>query len=169
MSHGTFETIDGQPAVRFERRLPHPIAKVWRAVTEPDGLAHWFPSGVEVELQEGGRMHFVHADDAAPAADGTVLELEPERTFMFSWGSERLRFELEPTGDGCLFRLTHFLSTREQAARDAAGWHVCLDGLAAHLDGAAAGAPTSAPTAEWRRRYAEYQERGVPAGAPAPS
>jgi uncharacterized protein YndB with AHSA1/START domain len=137
-------------------------------VTQPGELAHWFPSGVEVELEEGGKMHFEHAEDMAPSAEGVVLALEPERTFMFTWGSERLRFDLEPTDDGCLLRLTHFLSTAEQAARDAAGWHVCLDGLSRHLDGAAAAAPTAEPTSQWRRYYAEYQERGVPAGAPVP-
>ena len=55
-----------------------------------------------------------------------------------------------------------------QAARDAAGWHVCLDRLGDHLDGAATAAPTAEPTGEWRRHYAEYQSRGVPAGAPVP-
>lgn len=168
MSHGTFETIDGRPAVRFERRLRHPVDQVWRAVTEPAELAHWFPSRVEVELKEGGDMHFVHADDAAPPADGTVLELDPERVFEFTWGSERLRIELAPADDGCQLTLTHFLSTREQAARDAAGWHVCLDRLGDHLDGAPATAPTGEPTGEWRRHYAEYEERGVPTGAPVP-
>jgi uncharacterized protein YndB with AHSA1/START domain len=168
MSHGTFETIDGRPAVRFERRLKHPVAKVWRAVTVPDELAHWFPSSVELQLEDGGRMHFEHAEDMAPSADGTVLELVPERTFEFTWGSERLRFELEPVDGGCLLRLTHFLSTREQAARDVAGWHVCLDRLSRHLDGEMATAPTADPTGEWRRHYEDYQERGVPAGAPVP-
>jgi uncharacterized protein YndB with AHSA1/START domain len=169
MSHGTFATVDGHPAVRFERRLQHPVEKVWRAVTEPAGLAHWFPAEVEVELEEGGRMHFVHGDGAAPPADGRVLELDPERAFEFTWGEERLRLELEPTDDGCLLRLTHFLSTREQAARDAAGWHVCLDGLARHLDGEPAAAPTSEATSEWRAHYDEYRSRGLPEGAPVPA
>jgi uncharacterized protein YndB with AHSA1/START domain len=31
--------IDGKPVLRFERVLAHPPAKVWRAVTEPDGCA----------------------------------------------------------------------------------------------------------------------------------
>ena len=29
--HGTYETLDGRPAVRFERRLEHPVDVVWRA------------------------------------------------------------------------------------------------------------------------------------------
>jgi len=36
MRHGTFETIDGRPAVRFERDLRHPVDAVWAAVTGRD-------------------------------------------------------------------------------------------------------------------------------------
>jgi hypothetical protein len=43
--HGTYETIDGRPAVCFERRLAHPVARVWTAITEPADLAQWFPDG----------------------------------------------------------------------------------------------------------------------------
>ncbi len=37
MMNGTLQTIDGRPALRFERRLDHSIERVWRAVTEPGG------------------------------------------------------------------------------------------------------------------------------------
>jgi Activator of Hsp90 ATPase homolog 1-like protein len=98
-----------------------------------------------------------------------VLELDPPRRLTFTWGEERLRFELEPVGeDRTRLRLTHFLSSREQAARDAAGWHVCLDRLADHLRGDVAQAPTSEATAEWREHYETYRRRGLPAGAPVP-
>jgi uncharacterized protein YndB with AHSA1/START domain len=39
---GRLETVDDRPALRFERRLNHPVARVWRAVTEPDELERWF-------------------------------------------------------------------------------------------------------------------------------
>jgi hypothetical protein len=36
---------DGERAVvRFERHLPHPPTKVWRALTEPEHLAGWHTS-----------------------------------------------------------------------------------------------------------------------------
>ena len=169
-THGSFVTVGGRPAVRFERRLAHGIDAVWRAVTQPDELAHWFPAAVEVELEAGGRMRFTHADGAAPPGEGEVLELEPPRRFAFTWGDERLSIELEPDGDdACRLTFTHVLSTREQAARDAAGWHVCLDRLADRLGGAAPQAPSAEPTAEWRAHYEAYQERGLPVGAPVPS
>jgi uncharacterized protein YndB with AHSA1/START domain len=169
-SHGSYTTVGGRPAVRFERRLSHPIDAVWRAVTEPEELAHWFPAAVELELRLGGRIHFTHTDGAAPPSAGEILELEPPRRLAFSWGDERLQIELAPDGDaGCRLTFTHVLSTREQAARDAAGWHVCLDRLRQRLDGDAADAPTAEPTSEWREHYAQYRQRGLPAGAPVPS
>jgi hypothetical protein len=54
------------------------------------------------------------------------------------------------------------------AAKTAAGWHLCLDALAARLDGRAAAAPSQGPTPEWRARYAEYEAAGLPAGAEVP-
>lgn len=38
--NGRQHTIDGRPALVFERYLAHPVERVWRAVTEPRELAH---------------------------------------------------------------------------------------------------------------------------------
>jgi len=166
--YGTYETIDGKPAVRFERRYAHPVEQVWRAVTEPAELAHWFPDPVEVDLREGGEMTFTPQHDGMQPMPGRVTELDPPRRFSFTWGDEHLHIELEPDGDGCRMRFTHVLSTREQAARDAAGWHVCLDRLEQLLAGHAGEAPGPEATSEWSEHYEAYQRRGVPAGAPVP-
>jgi uncharacterized protein YndB with AHSA1/START domain len=154
--HGTFKTIDDRPAVRFERRLAHPIDAVWRAVTEPEGLRNWFPGRVEID---GSKLRF---EDGGMSFDGEITELEPQRVFAFTWGTDALRIELEEAGDGCLMRLTHLLSSRDQAARDAAGWHVCLDRLRAALD------DDDAAPGEWREYYEEYERRGLPTGAQIP-
>jgi uncharacterized protein YndB with AHSA1/START domain len=42
--HGTYEIVDDRSALTFERRLSHSVERVWRAVTEPAELAHWFPA-----------------------------------------------------------------------------------------------------------------------------
>jgi uncharacterized protein YndB with AHSA1/START domain len=166
--YGTYETVDGRPAVRFERRLPYPMDAVWRAITDPAELEHWFPSAVSGDLREGGRLTFRFGDDLPPV-EGIVTEFEPPRRFAFSWGPDQLRFELEPTeGGGTLLRLTDVLTQRDEAARNAAGWHVCLDRLERCLGGEDTTAPASEPTDEWRHAYEEYQRRGVPAGAAIP-
>jgi uncharacterized protein YndB with AHSA1/START domain len=171
--HGNYETIDARPALRFERRVSHPVEAVWRALTEPDELARWFPSTVEVDLRVGGEMTFTFAEmpipDESSTMTGRVTDLDPPRLFAFYWGQDHLRFELEPAdgGTACVMRFTVLIDSKDKAARDAAGWHVCLDGLEQLLDGAAEGG-VHGVTQTWRQRYEEYLEQGLPAGAPIP-
>ena len=166
--HGTYETVDDRPALTFERRLAHPVERVWQAVTDPAELAHWFPSRVSGEIAPGGRLTFAFPDDDLPALEGEVIELEPPRRFAFTWGDDVLRIELDAVGDGCLLRFTCIFDERERAARDAAGWHVCLDLLEQYLGGTQTQAPGSEATLDWRELYEDYQRRGLPAGAPLP-
>jgi uncharacterized protein YndB with AHSA1/START domain len=120
--------IDGKPVLRFERVLAHPPAKVWRAVTEPDELAHWFPAAVAID---GRQMTFSFPDQVAT---GEVLESDPPKVFAFRWNTDVLRFELVPHERGCLLVFTHVLGDEHGAGRNAAGWDTCLAGLEARLD-----------------------------------
>src|SRR5881396_1365203 len=140
--YGTYEAVEGRDVLRFERRLGHPVEAVWRAVTEPAELEHWFPTTVEGDLRPGGRLRFDHRDGVHPPMEGEVTAIDPPRRFVFSWGGDQLELELElePVNGGkaCLLRFTVVLDQREKAARDATGWHVCLDRLQASLAGGAA-------------------------------
>lgn len=152
---GTLIEADGRWMLRFERRYTHPPARVWRMIIEPDLLARWFPARVEyTELKVGGALTFHFAAEDLKAAEdagvegvpavssGTILELVPERCFVFDWVGETVRFEIVPDGDGSLLRFTHvFDPDRAQAPRNAAGWHFCLDALGTEL----AGAPGPSP------------------------
>lgn len=55
---GTYLELDGRPAVRFRRTYPHPVERVWAAVTEPAELEAWFPSAVSMDPREGGTIEF---------------------------------------------------------------------------------------------------------------
>jgi uncharacterized protein YndB with AHSA1/START domain len=167
--HGTYETIDDQPMLRFERVLAHPVDEVWQALTDPAELAVWFPTHVEGDLEPGGRLTFTFPRGEAEPMTGEVLELDPPRRYVFTWGEDELRFELEPTSaaDGCVLRFDVVLGTRDKAARDAAGWHVCLDALRKLLDGAQAERPWASD--EWKAHYEAYTRHGLPTGAPVPS
>jgi uncharacterized protein YndB with AHSA1/START domain len=153
--YGTYETIDGRPAVRFERVYPQPVERVWRSVTEPEELAGWFPTTVEVDLREGGAMAFTFPGGEMEPMEGSVVELDPPRVFAFLWGAELLRFELAEEGGGCRLTLTHVISNADEAARNAAGWHACLDKLAG-------------TKSDWQPLYEEYVRRGLPSGAAIP-
>lgn len=132
MTADQFLTVDGRPTVRIQRRYAHPIDKVWKAVTTPEHLAQWFPSPVEIELRPGGGMRFA-AFTGTAAASGTVEELDAPRRLAFTWGADRLTFELEPDGDGTVLWLTHSFDDRTGAASFATGWELCLAGLRAVL------------------------------------
>jgi len=100
---------------------------------------------------------------------GEVTEFDPPSSLAFSWGEDHLRFELTPAHAGAQTDLcfTVLLDTADKAARDGAGWHVCLDGLEAALDGADQ-ATVHGITDRWREHYEEYARRGFPATAPIP-
>jgi uncharacterized protein YndB with AHSA1/START domain len=127
------ETEDGV-GVRFERRFSHPIERVWRAVTEAGELAAWFPDTIEGEFAQGAEVRFPKFAEMGLPSVGTVTEFDPPRLLTFTWGPSSLSFELETDGDGCRLVLTDMLP-REETAKNAAGWEVCLGDLEARLAG----------------------------------
>ena len=140
---GTLERAGDRWRLRFVRTLPHPPEKVWRALTEPSHLAAWFPADIEGERVAGGRLRFVFRNGEGPPGEGEMVRFDPPSVMELRWGDELLRFELEPAGDdtapGCVLTLLDTFEELGKAARDAAGWHTCLDLLALHLAGAEPG------------------------------
>lgn len=116
---------DGRTTVRMQRRLPHPPEKVWRAITQPQHLAAWFPAEVTID---GDHISYGFGPD------GRILDNDPPRLFTHTWGDDHLRWELQPDGDGTLLTFTHTFTDRHGAASFAAGWHTCLMAMLAHLD-----------------------------------
>jgi uncharacterized protein YndB with AHSA1/START domain len=121
----------------FRRFLPHPPEKVWRAITEPEHLAAWFPARIDGERRDGAALRFVFEGGEGPTTDGVITVFDPPSVLEFTWGPEVLRFVLtaEPGGTG--LRFVNTFDEVGKAARDGAGWHVCLDRLAADLGGRA--------------------------------
>jgi uncharacterized protein YndB with AHSA1/START domain len=105
--YGSYVTIEGTPTLNFERRLSYPVDRVWRAITDPGDLRHWFPSAVEADLRVGGAMKFTFEEhvlpDGSSSMPGEVTDLDAPRLFGFTWGppthEDHLRFELEPDND----------------------------------------------------------------------
>ena len=93
MTDGTLTDHGGTAVLVLERRYPHPPELVWRAVTEPAELAHWFPARVELRLEPGAPIRFRMADEGEddPHTTGEVLEVDPPRRFAFRWDTDVLR------------------------------------------------------------------------------
>ena len=151
----TLQIVDGRTVLRFERRLSHPVEKVWRAVTEPAQLSHWFPSDMEMDFRPGGKIRFVFREGEGEDLDGEILELDPPRVFAYTWGDSVLRWELRPDGHGCLLTFTHTFDDRPSAASFATGWALCLEGL----DSLLAGERPGASLERWPDLHEGYVER----------
>jgi uncharacterized protein YndB with AHSA1/START domain len=161
--YGVLEQTPTGARLRFTRRLPHPPAKVWRALTEPEHLAHWFPDTIVVEeWTPGAPLRFGHEAGSGGSFDGEVLTVDEERALEFRWGTDILRFELAPDGDGTLLTLVDSFDELGKAARDAAGWHVCLDQLEHHLAG---DGPDASMSDQWRSVHATYVDQFGPEAA----
>jgi Activator of Hsp90 ATPase homolog 1-like protein len=64
-----------------------------------------------------------------------MLVYEPPSVVEIRWGTDIVRLEVRPTDDGTELTLLDTLEERGKAARDATGWHTCLDALETHLRG----------------------------------
>jgi uncharacterized protein YndB with AHSA1/START domain len=162
MDDGTLEHVDGRWELRFVRRLAHPPATVWRALTDPEHLAAWFPAAIEGEREAGAPLRFVFEHGEGPDTEGEITVYDPPARFEFRWGEELLRFALEPDGDGCVLTFVDAFDELGKAARDGAGWHTCLDLLEHDLAGHRPGW-TSAD--RWADVHPGYVERFGPEAA----
>lgn len=155
---------DGSTQVRFVRRLPHPVERVWEALTDPAELRRWW-GDADLDLVDGGRfaLRWLNTDEEGNVAtlDGAITRLDPPRLLEISaaWGSTgtgdpgaptTLTWELDPHGDHTVLRFTNTVTQPAGArpggaattegpepadTRTAAGWHLHLDALAALLSG----------------------------------
>lgn len=158
--------IDGAlVTITFTRRLSHPQEEVWRAVTEPEHLASWFPQRMEGERAAGARLRFLtdgdDGDDGFDGFDGQMLQFDPPHVMELLWGTDRLRIELRADGDTTVLTLSDAFSELGKAARDAAGWHECLDRLQAAMDGD----DMPAMGSRWAAAHSVYVERFGPEAA----
>lgn len=131
--NGELVQIGDRWQLRFRRQLAHPVDKVWRAITEPEHLQKWFPDRVVGHMTPGASLRFEMGD--GESFDGEVLTCDPPKALELRWGTDLLRFEIEADADGCVLTLLDTIIEVGKAARDTAGWHVCLDKLEHALAG----------------------------------
>jgi uncharacterized protein YndB with AHSA1/START domain len=162
--------------LRYVRRLAHPPAKVWEAITESEHLRHWFPADIVGERRAGASVSMpfwpesvergaaeleaagIDLDDAV--VPGEIRSWEPPSLFELVWGSgdesDLLRFELEPDRDGTLLVFTTWLGEPGPAghAGTGAGYHVCLDALEELLTTGSVAEPSDEEVADLEQEYA---------------
>lgn len=157
------------------RDLSHPPAKVWTALTEPGHLREWAPFDSDRNLGAVGTATLTAVGAPTPLASETkVKRADAPKLLVYSWGGSDIRWELEPLGNGgTRLTLWHNID-RKYIAMGAAGWHVCLDVLDAHIAGRTIGrivGPEAMRFGGWLRLVAEYSAQfgiGMPGPPSAP-
>ena len=144
----TDSTASPIASVERELTLRQSPNRVWRAITDPDEIAHWFGSSASIDLRPGGAATFSwepgHEDGGAYAA--RIERVDPPHYLAYRWArdsgvavddgpSTLVEFDLEPTADGgTLLRLREsgFVAEADRAGNDA-GWTEELAELVAYL------------------------------------
>ncbi|MFF7143894.1 SRPBCC domain-containing protein [Streptomyces nodosus] len=111
---------DDLTTIRVDQFLPHPPAKVWRALTEPGLLARWqMPGSEDFRLEVGHRYRMTSVPRPNAAFSGVVdvqvLAYEPERMLCVRWADAdpvnpadwTITWTLEQEGRGTRLFLVH--------------------------------------------------------------
>jgi Activator of Hsp90 ATPase homolog 1-like protein len=99
--------------------------------------------------------------EVAEDLPASVRRSEPSTLLEYTWGTDLLRWRLEPVDAGTRLTLEHTLHDRDFVPKVAAGWHLCLNVAERLLDGEPVG-PIRGEDAKnhgWDRLHDEYAER----------
>lgn len=145
------------------RDLRHPPTKVWKALTEPTELREWAPFDADRTLGTVGVVTLTTVGaPTAQVSQTQVKRAEAPRLLEYSWGSQDLRWELEPQeGGGTRLTLWHNIN-RGFISMGAAGWHICFDVLGGLLEGQPIGRMVGHGLMQfegWQRLNAEYAKQ----------
>src|SRR5467141_2344631 len=142
------------------RDLPHPPAKVWKALTDPEHLREWAPFDSDRNLGAVGTAKL--STVGTPYVSEThVKQADAPRALEYTWGGADIRWELEPLGGGgTRLTLWHNID-RGFISMGAAGWHICFDVLDRLLIGTPIGRIVGAEAMkfDWPRLNSEYAQQ----------
>jgi uncharacterized protein YndB with AHSA1/START domain len=121
---------------------------VWEFLVDPDKALRWWGRAARIDAWPGGKLRIEVSSGSI--ASGEVLEVDPPRRLVYTWGwelggggpellppgSSTVEIELVPSDRGTTLRLLHRgLPGEESAARHAEGWDHYLGRLAVAAPG----------------------------------
>ena len=178
MSEAELARFIDRYTVEYVRTYPHPIERVWRAISDPAQMSVWFaPITFEPRLGGGYRALW----EEPTMFKGVITAFEPPRLLRFAGphpGEDAMwQYELAPAADGTrLTFLQRIPPGHDTLARwpldppesppdtpwrpgTLSGWHLSLDHLGVLLDGGAWVRPDE-PTLS--ARYRDHMRAEMP-------
>lgn len=135
------EMIATKPTHVYEIYIRTTPERLWRAITDgADTARYYYGTIVSSTWQPGAPMSYRYPD-GSPAAEGTVLEVDPPRrlvtTFHAVWDGEvtadrphRMTWEITPAGDAC-----RLVVTSDDFDGETATYRSVLGGMSVILSG----------------------------------
>lgn len=162
---GTVSQEAQRTAVTLVREYPLEDWGLWKFLTERDLVKQWFPNEYTFEPWDGGALIF-HDQYDLDTEGGAVIQYEAPHYLSFTWGENEVSYTVDTLeGNKVRFTLTDTLANEDEAARNAAGWELCIK----NLDELIAGQSTSPFSWDsWKEFYVAYQGQGFPSGAEIP-
>jgi uncharacterized protein (TIGR03086 family) len=129
----------GESAMRVEKSILVPLGpdETFALLTEPDRLRRWHTVSARIDLRAGGDYRWTVVPGHTAA--GKVVEVEPGRRLVLSWGWEEaddlppgastVTITLEPAEGGTQVHLVHEGLTDAQASSHTVGWSHYLERL----------------------------------------
>src|SRR5262249_54043158 len=135
-------------------------------------LRAWAPFDADRNLGASGAAVLTMVGGAdAPDLASHVSRAEAPRVLEYTWGPDRLRWELEEIPGGTRLTLRHTMSDQSFLPKAGAGWHICIDVLERYLAGNPVGRIVANKALEhgWERLNREYatQLGAADSGSPA--
>lgn len=153
---GSIEQVGQFYVLRLERRLNHPVEKVWAALTEPEQLKQWL-AAARIDPRAGGEF-VLDFDNTGHHMPGRVIKYDPPHLFEHTFGDDAngvVRWELSPDGDGCLLKLSHTVYSTAEMANFLSGWHTHLE----LMEDALNGRPSPWNWDRWNELHDWYESR----------
>ena len=155
-------TITDRSTLTLVRRLPGPIDRVWRYLTDPAEMSKWFTNGTVAD-HVGGDVRL------GIGTHGRVTAYQPPHLLEYTWNKDGscdedpsatptvidsiVRWELAEEGDRVRLTLTHSRLPETELVGHSAGWHTYLDRLRAFAESR----PLDSVAETFARLKAEYE------------
>jgi uncharacterized protein YndB with AHSA1/START domain len=181
MSNADLARFIDRYTVEYVRTYPHPIERVWRAITDPAAMSVWF-GPITFESRLGGAYRALWEEPTM--FTGVITAFEPPRRLRFGGphpgADAHWQFELEPVDGGTRMVFVQRIPPgHDTLARwpldppdsppdtpwrpgTLSGWHSAFDGLADWLDGAIVGRGAHERGEALTNAYREHMRATMP-------
>lgn len=153
---------DGRFGLRYVRVLSHGPERVWTALTSSEDLRHWLPVDIVGPRAEGAPIELVFWASVVekygieePSLPGRIVTWQPPTVLSWTWDTDLLTFELEPTDSGTRLTFTTWIGQTPGVDKTAAGYQVCLDQLVTLVDTGSAPPFIEQDPTEYEELYAD--------------